>query len=487
MKLQTLLASMHQLSLHVEDNPDILSIEMDSRLVRTGTLFICVSGYTVDGHDFASQAVEKGAVAIIAQRPLDVTVPVIIVKDSLRAMAVLADTFYGQPTHKLHLIGVTGTNGKTTTTDMMEQIFRHAQKKTGLIGTIGVKIGDDIYETKNTTPDSLALQKIFKEMVDKQVEVSAMEVSSHALQIGRVHGCDFDVAVFTNLTQDHLDFHQTMEKYACAKGLLFAQLGNSFSNKYAIFNEDDVQSEEYKQMTSATIVTYGIQKKSDIMAKNIFVSNAGMEFDLVTSNTTAHIKTRLVGIFNVYNMLAATAACLVSNVNIETIVQGLEKLNGVSGRFEVVDEGQDFLVIVDYSHTPDSLQVALETIREFAKKKVYVVVGCGGDRDKQKRPIMAQVAVRDADVAIFTADNPRSEKAEHILADMEAGVEGKAYMTIVNRREAIQYAVSHAETGDVILIAGKGHEMYQIIGANSFHFDDREEAREAIKRREEGK
>jgi UDP-N-acetylmuramoyl-L-alanyl-D-glutamate--2,6-diaminopimelate ligase len=486
MKLQTLLSYLHDFTTYVGENPTITSIEMDSRQVKKGALFICIKGFTVDGHDFAKQAVENGAVAIIAERPLDVDAPVIVVRDSRRAMAVLADAFYGQPTHQLHLIGVTGTNGKTTTTHIIERIARRANKKTGLIGTVHIKIGDDTYPTKNTTPESLLLQRTFKQMVDEGVDVAVMEVSSHALHMGRVHGCDYDVAVFTNLTQDHLDYHGTMEEYRNAKGLLFSQLGNRYDHKrpkFAVLNNDDPASQYYKHMTAATVITYGIEADSDIMAKRIDIVPSGMSFDLITPHGTVRVKTRLIGLFNVYNLLAAVSACLVSGIPFSVIVEAIEEISGVAGRFETVDEGQNFTVIVDYAHTPDSLENVLKTIRQFAQKKVYVVVGCGGDRDRTKRPLMAKTAVKYADVAIFTSDNPRSEEPEQILRDMEAGVSSERYVTIVDRKEAIYYAVEQAQEGDIILIAGKGHETYQIIGDRVIDFDDRLVAREAIKER----
>jgi len=486
MKLQTLLSYLHDFTSYVGENPTITSIEMDSRQVKKGSLFICIKGYTVDGHDFAEVAVQNGAAAIVAEHDLNVNVPVVIVKDSRRAMAVLADAFYGQPTQKLHLIGVTGTNGKTTTTHIIEHIFRQASKKTGLIGTVNIKIGGKSYEVKNTTPESLVLQKTFHQMINEEVEVAIMEVSSHSLKLGRVHGCDFDVAVFTNLSQDHLDFHGTMDEYRHAKGLLFAQLGSRFDHKkprFAVLNHDDPASLEYKQSTAATIITYGIDTESDIMARNIKMTTNGTSFDLVTPFETVRVNTKLIGRFSVYNILAAVAACLVSGVPLAAIIEAVEQVQGVPGRFEVVDGGQDFTVIVDYAHTPDSLENVLRTIRQFAKSNVYVVVGCGGDRDKTKRPIMAQIAAKYADVPIFTSDNPRSEDPAAILQDMEEGVKGKQFVSIVDRKEAIYHAISQACKGDVILIAGKGHETYQIIGNDILDFDDRLVALEAIRER----
>ncbi|KOO40741.1 UDP-N-acetylmuramoyl-L-alanyl-D-glutamate--2,6-diaminopimelate ligase [Priestia koreensis] len=487
MELQSLLAYLHDFTIKPTENAEITSIEMDHRQVKKGSLFVCVKGYTVDGHDFATLAVESGAAAIIAERPVDVSVPVIIVKNSKRAMAVLADGFYEQPTQKLHLIGVTGTNGKTSTTHVMEKIFQANEQKTGLIGTIEIRIGDQSYEVKNTTPESVTLQQTFHQMVQENVEVAAMEVSSHALDLGRVHGCDFDVAVFTNLTQDHLDYHKTMDDYRRAKGLLFAQLGNTYNHKkpkFAVLNADDKASEEYTRNTAATVVTYGIDHESDVRAKNIQMTNAGTTFELITPFDTVTVQMKLIGKFSVYNVLAATAACLVSNVALQTIVSVIEQTEGVPGRFEVVDENQDFSVVVDYAHTPDSLENVGKTVQQFAQNNVYMIVGCGGDRDRTKRPLMANIAATYSTEAILTSDNPRSEDPNEILKEMAAGITSTNYVTISDRKEAIQYAVNKAEKGDVIVIAGKGHETYQIIGDEVLDFDDREVARQSIKERQ---
>jgi UDP-N-acetylmuramoyl-L-alanyl-D-glutamate--2,6-diaminopimelate ligase len=486
MDLRTLLSHLHDFTVIPSENIPITSIEMDSREVKPGSLFICIEGYTVDGHDFAKMAVEKGAVAVLAEKPLQLDAPVILVKSTKRAMAVLADAFYGQPTHKMHLIGVTGTNGKTTTTHLMEKIFQAAGQKTGLIGTIQIRIGDKAFDVKNTTPESLTLQKTFHQMVEEKVDTAVMEVSSHALDLGRVHGCDFDVAVFTNLTQDHLDYHHTMEDYRRAKGLLFAQLGNTYHHqkpKFAVLNADDGATAEFIKNTAATVITYGIDQESDIMAKNITMTSSGTSFDLVTPLETVNVKMKLIGKFSVYNVLAATAACLVSNIPLSLIVKELEQIEGVAGRFEVVDEGQDFTVIVDYAHTPDSLENVLKTVKQFAKRNIYVIVGCGGDRDRTKRPIMAQIAAQYSTKAIFTSDNPRSEDPEQILEDMTRDLEASNYVSIVDRKEAIAYAIREAKTDDVILIAGKGHETYQIIGNQVLDFDDREIARHLIRER----
>ncbi|WP_456275587.1 UDP-N-acetylmuramoyl-L-alanyl-D-glutamate--2,6-diaminopimelate ligase [Bacillus sp. AK128] len=487
MNLQTLLSQLHFYTYHSEENPAISSIEMDSREVKPGSLFICVKGYTVDGHDFVEQAIKKGAVAIIAEKPIQGSgVPVAIVPDTKRTMAIIADFFYDHPTQKLQLIGVTGTNGKTSTTHMIDTMIQAANKKTGLIGTIHTKIGDQVFEAKNTTPESLTLQKTFLKMNQAHVDTAIMEVSSHALDLGRVHGCDFDIAVFTNLTQDHLDYHGSMTEYRRVKGLLFAQLGNSFSpskRKYAILNADDEAADEYKRSTAAQVITYGITTPSNIMAKQIRMTHTGTHFSLTVGENSYPVNIQLVGMFNVYNVLAAVATGIAANIPMDTILKTLEKLEGVQGRFELVQAGQEFTVVVDYAHTPDSLENAIKTVKEFAKGSVYTIVGCGGDRDKTKRPIMAEIATRHSDVAIFTSDNPRSEDPVQILSDMEAGVEEGSYQTIVDRAKAIGFAINKAIKGDVILIAGKGHETYQQIGTEVFDFDDREVAKRLIKER----
>lgn len=486
MELWTLLKYLYQYNVYGEQNPEITSIEMDSREVTAGSLFVCIKGFTVDGHEFVQQAINNGAVAILAEREVQTNgeVPVIIVNDTKRAMARLADVFYGQPTHQLKLIGVTGTNGKTTTTHIIDKIFQQAGEKTGLIGTMYIKINEKKYDVKNTTPESLTLQKTFKKMLDEKVTHAVMEVSSHALHMGRVHGCDFDIAVFTNLTQDHLDYHETMDEYRNAKGLLFSQLGNAYhleKPKFAILNGDDPASKYYKHMTSAHILTYGIDHDCDVMAKNIEMSATGTSFDLITPNGTYPVKINHVGKFSIYNVLAAISTAIVSGISMDTIIKTVESMEGVRGRFELVNGGQNFTVIVDYAHTPDSVENVLKTVKQFAKRKVFVVIGCGGDRDRTKRPLMAKVAVQYADEPIFTSDNPRSEDPIAILKDMESGVEGEYYHSISNREQAIYFAIANAKEGDVVVIAGKGHETYQQIGNQIFEFDDKKVALNAIK------
>jgi len=486
MKLSRLLESGILYKQVREGDPDITTIEMDSRKVSPGSLFACVKGERFDGHDYAAEAVARGAKALLAERELSIDVPMIIVKDVRRTMAILADRLYGHPSRDLSVIGVTGTNGKTTVTHLIKAIQDEANVPTGLIGTLGIKYRDKTVDLGNTTPEAPVLHRAFREMVDHDIKSAVMEVSSHSLVQGRVRGCDFNIAVFTNLSQDHLDYHKTMEAYLHAKSLLFSQLGNTYDTgclKASVLNNDDPASETLKAATAVPVWTYGIDQEADFMAKNIRMTPSGTRFDMVTPSGDVAISVKLVGKFNVYNALAAACACTLNGISLTQIKTALEKVEGISGRFETVDGPQPFTVIVDYSHTPDSLANALQAIREFARKRVITVVGCGGDRDRTKRPIMAKVAVDHSDIAIFTSDNPRTEDPEAILRDMEKGVPERSYRKISDRREAITEAVHLAEAGDIVLIAGKGHETYQIIGQKVIDFDDRLVAKEAIKER----
>ncbi|MEJ8544589.1 UDP-N-acetylmuramoyl-L-alanyl-D-glutamate--2,6-diaminopimelate ligase [Brevibacillus borstelensis] len=487
MLLRDLLAPLLPVSATGDDSIEITGITADSRKVKPGFLFVCLSGFTVDGHTFAAQAVERGAVAVLAQKDVDVPATIVRVPDTRRAMAMLADRFYGSPTRELKVIAVTGTNGKTTTTHLIDKILSDQKKRTGLIGTIHMRIGDVAEEVKNTTPDALELQESFRRMRDIDTEYAIIEASSHALELGRVRGCHVHTAVFTNLTQDHLDYHKTMENYRHAKSLLFAQLGNEYDPqrmKTAVLNADDEASGFFSAVTPARVITYGIDSPADVRAADIEISTKGTSFVAHTFRGSVKLSLKLMGKFNVYNALAAMAVGLAEGISLEDIKASLEAVKGVNGRFESVDAGQPFAVLVDYSHTPDSLENALVTIREFAKGKVFCVVGCGGDRDKTKRPIMAQIASKYADLTVLTSDNPRSEDPQAILDDMLAGLTETAadrYKAIVDRREAIEHAVSLAADCDVILIAGKGHETYQIIKGEVLPFDDREVAKEAIR------
>ncbi|MFT8361745.1 MAG: UDP-N-acetylmuramoyl-L-alanyl-D-glutamate--2,6-diaminopimelate ligase [Sporolactobacillus sp.] len=464
-------------------NPEIDRLTIDSRQAQAGSLFFCIKGHTVDGHHFARQAEANGASAIVAQEAIDVSVPVIYVTDTHRALAMTADYFYQQPSRHLHLIGVTGTNGKTTITYLIERIQSACGLPTGVIGTMGAHFGSYHAAVINTTPEVHLIHRYLAEMAEAGARSVVMETSSNALYDGRVHGCDFNIGIFTNLTEDHLDLHGTMKDYMYAKSLLFSQLGNSYHMqelKAAVLNADDPASTVYQHMTAARVVTYAIDREADFSADAIRITPQGTTFSLHYKGQTYPLSMQLIGKFNVYNVLAAIAACRLKGLAIEQILTAVATIEGVSGRFETVNAGQNFSVIVDYSHTPDSLANALATIKEFSYHRIITVVGCGGDRERGKRPIMAKIAVENSDIAILTSDNPRTENADSILEEMASGVIGCAYHKLTDRREAIRLAVRMAAEGDIILIAGKGHETYQIIGTTKHHFDDREVARDAI-------
>lgn len=466
-------------------------IASDSRKVRTGQLFICLTGSRTDGHLFARDAAERGAVAFVAERELDIDAPQLIVKDSRHAAAVIADHLYRHPSHEVKVIGVTGTNGKTTTTYLIEQILNDRRRPAGVIGTIEWRYGGRSFEVSGTTPHSIELHRYLGEMRDAGIEYCAMEVSSHALAQGRVKGCRFRTAVFTNLTQDHLDYHLTMESYAEAKGLFFSRLGNEYpptgeQRSYAVLNADDEASAYFARMTAAEVVTYGIERPADVSASHIRITAQGTTFRLSTFRGEADVTLQLAGKFNVYNALAATAAALLEGIQLADIKGSLEAIPGVPGRIESVSAGQSFAVIVDYAHTPDGLENVLKAVREFADKRVICVFGCGGDRDRRKRPIMGAIAARYADCVLVTSDNPRTENSYAIIEDIAAGLpigenSGKNYELIADRKAAIQKAVEMASPGDVVLIAGKGHENYQEIDGVKHPFDDRSVARDAIR------
>ncbi|EXX91688.1 UDP-N-acetylmuramoylalanyl-D-glutamate--2,6-diaminopimelate ligase [Paenibacillus darwinianus] len=470
----------------------ITGIETDSRKVKPGDLFICLPGHTVDGHDYAQDAVDRGATALVVQRRLDAAVPQIVVKDSRLAMAVMAGLFYGNPSERMKLIGVTGTNGKTTVTYLVEKIMQGAGFPAGVIGTIERRYAGRTFPMSGTTPEALDLQRYLHDMAEAGTAYCAMEVSSHALEQGRVKGCHFRTVVFTNLTQDHLDYHGTMERYAAAKELLFARLGNTYPaeaerRSYAVLNADDGASASFTRATSAEVITYGVDREADIRASDIRITATGTSFHVATFRGETDITLRMVGKFNVYNALAALGAALIEGISLEAAKASLEAVPGVPGRVEAVDAGQSFAVVVDYAHTPDGLENVLKAVREFAARKVYCVFGCGGDRDRTKRPIMGRIAASYADYVIVTSDNPRTEEPHAILADIEAGLQAdgvpaERYELIADRRAAIEKAVEMASPDDVVLIAGKGHETYQIIGKETFDFDDRLVAEQAIRR-----
>ena len=457
---------------------EITSVEYDSRKVREGSLFCCMKGLVSDGHNFAAQAVEKGAAALIVEHLLPLDVPQVVAPDGRVAMAHAAAAFYNHPEREMIMLGVTGTNGKTSTTYMVKSIAEAAGKKVGLIGTIHNMIGDEMFETGRTTPESADLVALLRRMADERVDLVIMEVSSHALVQDRVAGIPFRVALFTNLTQDHLDYHKTFDHYLEAKKLLFKQ------SDLAIVNIDDAYAERMTDGLTIPIKTMGIQHRADYTALNIDIRTDGVSFHLRTPNGEGPVRMHISGLFSVYNAMGAAAITQSIGISFADILKGLESLSGVSGRLQSVDtNGRPFAVYVDYAHTPDALENVLTSVRQFAKARVVSLFGCGGDRDRSKRPLMGEIGGRHSDFVVVTSDNPRTENPEDIVRAVELGVQksGTPYRSIINRREAIAFALSMLEADDILVIAGKGHENYQEINGVKHHFDDREIVEELLK------
>ncbi|HHW02995.1 MAG TPA: UDP-N-acetylmuramoyl-L-alanyl-D-glutamate--2,6-diaminopimelate ligase [Thermoanaerobacterales bacterium] len=454
---------------------NISSVEYDSRRVTEGSLFVAIKGFNADGHDFVPQAISGGAVAVIGEQDLDLpNITYIRVMNSRKALAQSCAWFYDYPSKKLGIIGVTGTNGKTTTTYLVKAMLDRAGYKTGVIGTIGNLVGDKVLRAERTTPESLELNRLFLDMVHQGVNYVAMEVSSHSLKLHRVDGIDFEVGIFTNLTQDHLDFHKTFEDYYESKKKLF-----DLSRK-AVVNVDDESGRNLLQNIDIPAISYGIDNDADLRAINVHISLDGVFYDVEVKGKRFSVAYRVPGKFSVYNSLAALGTGISLGIPMDILIDALGKVTGVPGRFEPVKMGQDFAVIVDYAHTPDGLENVLRTIKSFVTGRIITVFGCGGDRDRRKRPVMGHIASRFSDYCIITSDNPRSEEPEAIIDEIEKGVIGSNYEKIVDRREAIARAIEMAEKDDVVLIAGKGHEDYQVLKDKIIHFDDREVAAELL-------
>ena len=451
----------------------ISGIACDSRKVKPGNVFVCITGYETDGHKYAKSAVENGAVAVVAEHDLPtVDVPCVIVDNTRKAMSEMAATFYDYPYKKFKLIGITGTNGKTTTTYLIKSILEHLGKKVGLIGTNQNMIGDMIMETSRTTPDSLELMQLFDMIASHNVDYVVMEVSSHALALDRVTACTFDVGAVTNITQDHLDFHKTMEEYLAAKSILF-NICNT-----GVVNKDDARSEYLiENARCRNMITYGINQDCDLKASNIILNEDGVKFDINYGGMEEHVDLPIPGEFSVYNALTAIGCCMAENIPLDLAVDGLHSAKGVKGRIEIVrTPGTNYTVIIDYAHTPDGLLNVINAIRGFAKGRIVTLFGCGGDRDASKRPIMGKIAGELSDFCIVTSDNPRTEDPEKIIKQVVEGVKQTDcdYEVITNRFSAIEYALDHAKKNDIILLAGKGHETYQVLGKDTIKFDERE-------------
>lgn len=488
MLLAELVASLAPLQQSGDLLREITGIAYDSREVKPGCLFVAIPGFHVDGHNYLADAAARGAAAAVISRnvPVPPQLTWLQVTDTRKALSLLAQRFFGFPAQKLRLVGVTGTNGKTTTTLLVDHILRRAGHQVGVIGTVKVRIADQEYPVKHTTPEAADLQAYLARMVSSGAGYAVMEVSSHALALDRVAGCEFDLAVFTNLTQDHLDLHGDMQSYLEAKALLFSSLAPAGKpDKAGIVNNDDAAAAFLRQQTRVPLITYGVRQPADWQAGEINFDHAGTRFQLLQrGRRQGWFQVVTPGLFSVYNALAAIAVCSHEGVPLELIRAALAEAPSIPGRFQPVRCGQGFDVVVDYAHTPDGLENILNTARHYATGRVIVVFGCGGDRDRRKRPLMGEIANRLADLAVVTSDNPRSENPDSIAAEILVGMVDRNRVQVeLDRAAAIFSVIQQASPGDVVVIAGKGHETYQVFAAETKHFDDREVARQALEAR----
>ena len=475
MKLSELLNNVKTTSTYKD--AEVRDITDKSSDISEGCVFVCIKGARFDGHSVAAQAVEGGAVAVIAEYDTGVENQ-ILVENTRDAYSRICAAFYGNPAEKLKLIGVTGTNGKTTTTFLIKNVFDSLGIKTGLIGTVKNITGDKEYVSSLTTPDSKELQSLYREMVESGCEYCIMEVSSQALAQGRVDGCHFKIAVFTNLTQDHLDYHETFENYANAKRKLF-EISDT-----AIINIDDKYAQKMVEGLDCEVLTFAVNNESsDFSAKNVKCFADSVQYELLTPDNIGRINIKIPGHFTVYNSMGAAACAINAGADFEKVIRAVSNSKGVPGRVEVVPTNTDYTVLIDYAHSPDGLENVISSIRETTQGRVITVFGCGGDRDKTKRPKMGKIVGDLSDVAVVTSDNPRSENPSLIIEDILAGMTAcKAKIkTLESRTEAIKYAMQEAKAGDVVILAGKGHETYQILNTGKIHYDEREVVAEILK------
>ena len=472
MKLRELLAGLEILSANVDLETEIAGVSYDSRQVRPGELFVAFKGYTADGHRFIPQAMASGAAAALCQvPPEDGNIPYVRVPDSRRALAVLGANFFGHPADAMTMVGVTGTNGKTTTTYLLKAILEARGEKVGLIGTNQNMIGQEVLPTERTTPESFELQKLFARMRDAGCGYVVMEVSSHALYLDRVYGVPYAVGVFTNLTQDHLDFHKTMEAYCDAKAILFQNC------ETGVVNAADPWTPRLLERASCKVLSFTSSGTADLRAENIVLAADHVAFTALYKEERVPVRVNIPGHFMVDNALDVLGAALALGIPLEESAAVLARVPHVKGRVEVVPTpGKDYTVLIDYAHSPDSLVNVLSTVRGFAKGRTVALFGCGGDRDKTKRPKMGRAAAENADFLVVTTDNPRTERPADIIADILPGLAGSEtpYKVVEDRVEAIHWAMAHARAGDVIVLCGKGHETYQEVGHEKRHMDERE-------------
>ena len=477
MKLSELLRDVEVTGLHAPEDMEIDDVCYDSRKAKPGAAFVAVRGYETDGHEYIPAAVAGGASLVICEEAPSVETPYVLVKDSRRAMARTAANFFRRPAEELTVIGVTGTNGKTTTTNLIRSLLMTVTgEKVGLLGTNENIVGDKVYPAVNTTPESRDIMAYFREMADAGCKYAVMEVSSHSLYLERVCCVPFAVGCFTNLSQDHLDFHKTMEAYLEAKKIIFSL------SRTAAVNRDDLASEKILPDLTIPCVSFGLGEGADLRAEEVRLLPDRVEFTACYKGEKAPACLHIPGRFSVYNALAALSCCLSLGLPLQALAAALENCKPVKGRMEVVPTGRDFTLLIDYAVTPDALDNMIRTVRDTAKGRVGVLFGCGGDRDRTKRPKMARVVGSLADYVIVTSDNPRTEDPEAIIAEILPGFEGldTPRVVIPDRREAIRWGIEHAQPGDTLVLAGKGHETYQIVGKTKYHMDEREIAAEVL-------
>ncbi len=482
MKLKQVLNGIDYKIISGNTDNEINKIAYDSRKVCENDVFVCIKGFQADGHKYIQNAVKAGAKTIIIQDEVDADcadINVIKVEDTRKTLAVIGENYYDNPAKKMKIIGVTGTNGKTTTTFMIKDILENAGKKVGLIGTIANYIGDEKLETERTTPESLELAELFKDMADKNVEYCIMEVSSHSLALDRVYGIEFEGGIFTNLTRDHLDFHKTFENYYKEKFKLFQRSRIKFINIDDNYGKNVI--DDLKKMNSTNVYTFSLKENSDFKAKDEIMGSKEIKFK-VNLSKDEEFTLEIPGDYNIYNSLGAIAMCYKLGIDVEAIKKGIKETL-VPGRCErcAKEYNLPYEIIIDYAHTPDGLLNILETAKAFTKGRLISIFGCGGDRDKVKRPQMGKIGVDLSDIAIITSDNPRSEEPMAIIEDIKKGIDKDNYIIIENREEAIRKAMEIAQKDDVIVLAGKGHETYQILKDKTIHFDEREVVKEILK------
>jgi UDP-N-acetylmuramoyl-L-alanyl-D-glutamate--2,6-diaminopimelate ligase len=480
-QLRKLLSALPSKEASGELDLKIKKIEYDSRQVKLGDLFVALRGFSEDGHQYVHSAIKSGAMVVVVEKEGDYRSQAkVVVPDTREALALLSSQFYGHPSKKLTLVGITGTNGKTTTSYLIRSIIEQSGKKAGLIGTIAYRMDDEKTKATNTTPESLDLQRMFTRMLKANISSAVMEVSSHALALHRVDGTQFDVAVFTNLNHEHLDFHQTMDAYRNAKGLLFKKLKEK--NSCAVINMDDPSWRYFTQQVETKYMTYSLNDpNADFFTTNFICTPEKSLIDVSTPSGELRLELKLVGESNIYNALASVTTGFALGIDPKTVKSGLEAIAGVSGRMERIQAGQDFNIWVDYAHTPHAFERLLKTARKLTKGRLIFLFGCGGDRDQGKRPLMGKVAGEFADVVFLTEDNPRSEDPAAIVHQIMHGIEDKSKVRVViDRKEGIRQALEIAKVGDSLILAGKGHEDYQVIGGKKIHFSDKETVLELL-------